>query len=46
VETQEDTQAPIGARPDTIVNNVKPGDVDGLAVPIPNVITANMNGAI
>jgi len=46
VETQEDTAAPIGARPDTIVDSVKPGDLDGLAVPIPSAITANMNGAI
>src|SRR5215471_1829446 len=46
VETQEDTAAPIGARPDSIVDTVKPGDIDGLAVPIPSAITANMNGAI
>jgi hypothetical protein len=46
VETQEDTQAPIAARPDTIVSSVKAGDIDGLAVPIPDQISAIMNGAI
>jgi hypothetical protein len=46
VDTQEDTAAPISARPDTIVNTVKAGDLDGLAVPIPNQISAIMNGAI
>jgi len=46
VETQEDTAAPIGARPDTIVDTVKAGDIDGLAVPIPSAISTYMNGAI
>jgi|SRR5215831_7393092 len=46
VETQEDTEAPVAARPDQIVQTVKAGDRDGLAVPIPNVITSYMNGAI
>jgi hypothetical protein len=44
VETQEDTQAPIAARPDTIVTSVKAGDIDGLAVPIPTAISSIMNG--
>ena len=46
VETQEDIQAPISARPNEIVDNIKPGDKDGLAVPVPNVISQHMNGAI
>jgi hypothetical protein len=46
VDTQEDTAAPISARPDTVVNTVKPGDLDGLAVPIPTQISAIMNGSI
>jgi len=46
VETQEDTEAPIGARPDQIVDTVKAGDIDGLAVPVPSVITNYMNGTI
>jgi len=46
VETQEDTEAPIGARPDQIVNTVRAGDIDGLAVPVPSVINQYMNGNI
>lgn len=46
VETQEDTAAPISARPENIVDTIKPGDRDGLAVPIPSAITQNMNGVI
>jgi hypothetical protein len=46
VETQEDTAAPISARAEAVVPTTKAGDRDGLAVPIPSAITANMNGAI
>lgn len=46
VETQEDTAAPVSARAEAVVPTTKAGDMDGLAVPIPTAITANMNGAI
>ena len=46
VETQEDTAAPVAARVENTVTSVKPGDRDGLAVPIPTAILNNMNGAI
>lgn len=44
--TQEDTQAPMAAPVEQIVDNVKAGDLDGLAQPIPREILANMNGVI
>jgi hypothetical protein len=46
VETQEDTAAPVSARPEAIVTTVKAGDLDGLAVPIPTAITTIMNGSL
>jgi hypothetical protein len=46
VETQEDTAAPISARPETVVTSTKAGDLDGLAVPVPDQISAVMNGAL
>ena len=46
VETQEDTEAPVSARPDAVVATVKAGDLDGLAVPIPTAITSIMNGSL
>jgi len=46
IETQEDIAAPVAARATDIVDTVKPGDKDGLAVPIPSVINQYMNGAI
>jgi hypothetical protein len=46
VETQEDIEAPVAARPDQLVNTVKAGDIDGLAVPVPSVISNFMNGSI
>lgn len=45
-EVATDAQAPISARVDDLVDTTRAGDKDGLAVPIPNVITANMNGVI
>jgi hypothetical protein len=46
VEQQEDTEAPIAARANEVVDTIKAGDKDGLAVPVPNVISQHMNGAI
>jgi hypothetical protein len=45
-ETQEDTQAPVAARTESVVESVRAGDIDGLAQPVPSVITAYMNGTI
>jgi len=45
-ETQEDTEAPVAARTEAVVTSTRAGDIDGLAQPIPSVITAYMNGAI
>ena len=45
-ETVTDTAAPVAARANEIVDTIKPGDVDGLAQPVPTVITNFMNGAI
>jgi len=43
---QEDTRAPVAAPTETTVDNTKPGDVDGIAVPVPSIIAQHMNGSI
>jgi hypothetical protein len=43
---QEDTSAPVSAPAHQTVDNIKAGDMDGLAVPIPTDITRVMNGAL
>jgi hypothetical protein len=43
---QEDTSAPVSAAAHTTVDDIRAGDVDGLAVPIPTDITRIMNGAL
>ena len=45
-DVQEDTAAPVSARPEDIVSTIKAGDRDGLAVPIPTAITNGMIGNI
>jgi len=45
-QTTEDPQSPVAAPVNTIVDNIKAGDRDGLAVPIPTVIQSYMNGPI
>lgn len=45
-ETQEDVESPVAARTESVVTSTRAGDIDGLAVPIPSVITAYMNGSI
>ncbi|SRR6266576_2465286 len=46
VQTQEDPQSPVAAQPHLIVDDIKAGDRDGLAVPIPTIIQEHMNGPI
>jgi len=41
-----DTQAPVSQPMETVVNSVNTGDLDGLAVPVPEVFTRYMNGNI
>jgi len=41
-----DTQAPVSQPMETVVQNVNTGDLDGLAVPVPEVFTRYMNGNI
>ena len=43
---QEDMQAPQSAPVERTVETTRPGDVDGIAVPVPSAITQVMNGAI
>lgn len=43
---QEDMQAPQSAPVEQTVDNTRPGDVDGIAVPVPSAITQHMNGVI
>jgi hypothetical protein len=45
-ETQEDTEAPVPARTEHVVESTRAGDIDGLAQPVPSVISAYMNGNI
>lgn len=40
---QEDTKAPHAAPVERTVDNVKPGDVDGIAPPVPTAISQHMN---
>lgn len=43
---QEDKTAPQAAPVERTVANTRAGDVDGIAPPVPSVITAHMNGSI
>jgi hypothetical protein len=43
---QEDISAPVAQPMETVVENTKAGDVDGIAVPVPEVFQRYMNGAI
>jgi hypothetical protein len=45
-QVQEDTAAPIAAQPTSTVSNVRAGDIDGIAPPVPNQIRDILNGAI
>lgn len=44
--TQEDMQSPQAAPVEKTVETLRPGDVDGIAVPVPSAITQHMNGTI
>lgn len=46
VGVQEDIAAPVSAPAHEVVDNIRAGDKDGLAVPVPTAITQIMNGAI
>ena len=46
VGVQEDVRAPVSAPVHEVVDTIKAGDIDGLAVPIPTDITRYMNGSI
>jgi hypothetical protein len=41
-----DTQSPVTQPMESVVSNTKTGDIDGLAVPVPEVFTRYMNGSI
>jgi len=43
---QTDTQAPVSRPMETVVPTTNTGDIDGLAVPVPEVFTRYMNGNI
>jgi hypothetical protein len=44
--TQEDTQAPVAAPTENTVKTVQAGDIDGIAIPVPDVFQRYMNGNI
>jgi|KBSMisStandDraft_5_1062788.scaffolds.fasta_scaffold01136_12 hypothetical protein len=43
---QEDISSPVSQPMETVVVNTKPGDIDGIAVPVPDVFKQYMDGAI
>jgi len=45
-QTQEDTEAPVAAEAHRVVETIKAGDKDGLAQPVPSIISAYMNSPI
>jgi hypothetical protein len=45
-QTQEDVAAPVMAQPASTVSNVKAGDLDGIAPPVPTQIRDILNGSI
>jgi len=45
-DVQEDIAAPVAAQPASVVQNMKPGDIDGIAPPVPTQIRDLLNGNI